>query len=107
MLLPLSASLEGPALTRTLGKYDRPPSTLTVAYTSASSLGVPSAVSLRASYQARPTLPVVWSTAMLGRNWLSGLGSFTTTGPLQVWPLLSEKRTKTLVSALATAGASV
>ena len=56
-----------------------------------------------ASYGTPPTLPVLWSTAMLGKNWLFvPMSSLTRTGAVHVLPASSEKRTK--MSALSLPG---
>src|SRR5712692_1699797 len=56
---------------------------------------------LRASCQVTAILPVVWSSAIRCRNWLLvPASSLTRTGELHEVPLLSEKITKMLVSAL-------
>src|SRR4051812_3767308 len=98
------AALEWPVLIGVLSLNELPPLLLTEAKTSATRL----AGALRASYQAMATLPVVWSTAIWGRNLLLGVpSSLTWTWELQVAPLSSEKRSRISVSLLSGASVSV
>src|ERR1041385_8544941 len=91
-----------------------PPSSLTVAYTTASSFLMPSVSpgpwfprSLRQSYHEMARLPVVWSSAIRGRNWLDVVASsFTRSSGLHVAPWSSEDRNWTSISLLSS-GCSV
>src|SRR5439155_25205130 len=111
---PLRIALDGPLATWTLGEKELPPSALPAAKTIASVSTCPSVspaplpLSSRQSYQETAILPVVWSTARSGQNWLlAPVSSLTRRRWLQVEPLLSEKLTNVSVSALPTAGESV
>src|SRR5436190_23318826 len=85
-----------------------PPFVEEVAQIWTSVLGMPSVspeppepASFRASYQESATLPVDWSTAIDGMNWLFTVASsFTRTAGDQVAPLSSEYWTSMSVSLL-------
>src|ERR1041384_6434416 len=108
MPLPESCEFEVPALIRIFGPNEAPPFVLNAPQNCASVLGRPSVSpeppvprSLRASYQTVARLPVVWSSAILGRNWLfTVLSLLTRTPELQVDPLSSENCTKMSVLSL-------
>src|SRR5205085_4613567 len=101
MWLPETCEFDVPALIWIFGVKDVPPLVLKAPQTCASSLGMPSVSpappaprSFRESYQTTARLPVVWSSEILGMNWLFlVLSSFTRTPALQVAPLSSEERT--------------
>src|SRR5437868_5153194 len=101
MPLPESAALDVPALIWRLAPKDAPPSVLNAPQNWASSLAMPSVSadppvprSPRASYQTAARLPVVGSSAILGRNWLFAVeSSLTRTPELHVAPPSSERRT--------------
>src|SRR5512135_3178566 len=98
MKLPEIWEFDVPALTWMFGVKDTPPLMLKAPQNCASSLGMPSVSpappaprSFRVSYHTTARLPVVWSRAIFGRNWLLVVGSsFTRTPALQVAPLSSE-----------------
>src|ERR1043166_9225035 len=101
--MPLFAvvALDVPGPMRTLGDHVRPPLSLTAAKNCASVFARPSRSpaplpeSLRQSCHVTARLPVVGSSASLGRNWLRVVeSSLILTGALQLVPPLSEKRTK-------------
>src|SRR5215469_16654435 len=101
MPLPESCEFDVPALIWMLGVNVCPPSMLNAPQNCASSLGTPSVSpgppvprSLRASYQTTARLPLVGSSAILGKNWLfCVVSSFTRTPLLHVVPPSSEYRT--------------
>jgi hypothetical protein len=88
--------LEKPGLMSTLCPKVAPPSLLTAANT----WTLTALASLRVSYQLTPTSPVLWSTSMLGQNWLGpgvvallpggGASGLTARGADQLMPLVSE-----------------
>src|SRR5262249_11165865 len=102
--LTAAAALVGTATTGTLARKLVPPLVLTVAKVCTLAL----AASLRASYQLTARLPVVWSTAAAGRNWLGvPVSSLARTALPQLVPPLVEVRTKMLVSLLSSVASSV
>src|SRR5512142_848378 len=98
MWLPETCEFDVPALIWKLGVKDKPPSVLKAPQNCASSLGIPLVSpgppvprSARESYQTTARLPVVWSSEILGRNWLlCVLSSLTRTPALHVAPSSSE-----------------
>src|SRR5439155_11756390 len=100
MVGQLPPACEIPAAIWVLACQVAPPSVLKDPNSTASSLatlfvdpdpGTPP--SFRESYQVAPRKPVLWSSAIRGRNWLLVVASsFTRTAALHVTPLSSEWR---------------
>src|SRR5215211_7790040 len=104
------SSSDVPALIWTFGLNDAPAFVL-IAPHSCASLFAPSASaapSLRASWNDTPTLPLDWSTASFGRNWLfAPASSLTWVAALQLAPSSSEKRNVMSVSLFSSVASSV
>src|SRR5258706_13255965 len=108
MPLLASCNLEVPAAILVFWVNVCPPSVLNAPQKDASSFATPSVSpgppvprSARASYHTTARLPLVGSSAILGRNWLLvGLSSFTRTGLLHVLPVSSEYCTQIFVLSL-------
>src|SRR6059036_2245646 len=104
MWLLASCEFDVPALIRRFGENVWP-SLEKAPQNCASSSGTPSVSpappvprSARESYQTTAIRPVVGSSEIFGRNWLLVVASsLTRTGPLQVAPSSSERRTSTSV----------
>src|SRR5690349_10098594 len=98
MLLPDACAFDVPALMRLFGVNDAPASVLKAPQNCASSFGMPSVSpgppdprSIRESYHATASCPVVGSSDIFGKNWLLVVvSSLTLTPALHVAPMSSE-----------------
>src|SRR5881396_919050 len=97
MPLPAVSAFEVPPLTSRFAPNAAPPLVLKAQKNWAVLL----AALFRASCQQTAMSPLVWSSAIRGRNWLFVVASaFTRTGALHVAPLLIDVRTRMSVSLL-------